>query len=204
MKQILISVDRQFGSGGKDIAHLIGDHYNIPVYHHSLLKRIGIHESYDLDQVRQDYDEAPRIKGMTRTVRGMTNSNTENITQKEFELLKKLAREGKSYVVIGHCGETILKEFGCISIFVSADQTFRTQRTMDTFGESEEQAFKHIHKMDKKRKSYHNHYCDNHRWSDARDYDITIKSSVLGIEESAKVLIDYIDKILKEDETEAA
>lgn len=199
-KQIIISIDREFGSGGRDIAHLLGDIYQIPVYHHSLLEKIGIASGYNLEEIRNDFDETPRKKGMTRTVRGFTNSNSEHIAQKEFELLRKLAEKKESFIVIGHCGETILKDFGVISIFVSAQKATRIGRTMAKFGESKDKAKKRMVKMDKNRKHYHNHYCPKHKWADARYYDIAVNSSRLGIEGTAQFLKSYIDQLHQDKE----
>lgn len=190
--QIIISVEREFGSGGRDIAHLLGHYFNIPVYHHSLLEKIGIHEDYDLEELRESFDETPRNLALTRTVRGMTNSNSKHIAEREFALLKKMAAQGQSYIIIGHCGEAILKEYGVISLFISGDKAMRLERTMSTFGEDAKQARKHIKKMDKTRRAYHNHYCPDHKWGDARYYDLSINSTRLGIDATARFLEKYI------------
>lgn len=190
-KQILISVDREFGSGGRDIAHMLGEAFGIPVYHHNLLRKIGIHESYDLAEISESFDEAPRNPLLSRTVRGLTNSNSDSIARKEFDLLRELAAKGESFVIIGHCGESILKEFGVISFFVTADKKMRVARTMEQFHESEKKAKKRMQKFDKNRRDYHNHYA-GHKWFDVRNYDLAINSSRLGVKPTARFLEGYI------------
>jgi cytidylate kinase len=197
MKPLIISIDRQFGSGGRDIARLLEKRFDIPYYHHRLLKEIGIHSSYDLDEIRDLYDEAPRTLMRTRRIKGLVNSNAENIAQKEFEFLRNLAKEGKSFIVIGHCSEEILKEYGVISIFITGDEEFKIERTMKKFDESREEAIDRMKRFDKKRKTYHNYYA-NTKWGDVRNYDITMNSSRLGVEQTADFLADYIEKRLQE------
>ncbi|HAM31756.1 MAG TPA: cytidylate kinase-like family protein, partial [Erysipelotrichaceae bacterium] len=117
---MIVTISREFGSGGQDIARALAAHYHVPLYDENMLSEIGIHESYDIDQLNQ-YDEAPRWMIRSRTVRGLTNSNIDNIAMKEFDFLRERARVGKSFIVLGHCGESILKEYGPVSIFVNAD-----------------------------------------------------------------------------------
>lgn len=199
-QQILICIDREFGSGGRDIAHMLGDLFDIPVYHHSLLKRIGIHESYDMDEVRDEFDEAPRIKFMSRTVKGMTNSNSDHIANEEFKLLQQMAKDGKSFIVIGHCAEYVLKPYGVMSMFISGDKEMRIERTMDSFHETRKEAKKRMKRMDRNRKSYHNHYCTDHRWGDAKYYDICMNSTRLGVADTAAFLSSYIRARLEKEQ----
>lgn len=197
-QQLIITLDRQFGSGGRDIAHFLGDRLGIPVYHHSLLKKIGINEGYDLDEVRDMFDETPKVVGVSRTVRGVSNSNRDFITHEEFKWLKKMADDGKSFIVIGHCADYILRKYPIIKVFICGDKQMRIERTMETFGIDAKEAKKMMKKKDTERKKYHNHYSKSKTWSDAREYDLCLNSTRLGIHKSVDFLQDYIDRRLKE------
>lgn len=192
---MIVTISREFGSGGQDIARALAAHYHVPLYDENMLSEIGIHESYDIDQLNQ-YDEAPRWMIRSRTVRGLTNSNIDNIAMKDFDFLRERARVGKSFIVLGHCGESILKEYGPVSIFVNADMELRIERTMQKFGLDEKEARALIKKTDRNRKTYHNYYCDN-KWGDSRYYDLCIESSTLGVDETIDFLIDFIDRCIK-------
>lgn len=192
---MIVAISREFGSGGQDIARALAAHYHVPLYDENMLSEIGIHESYDIDQLNQ-YDEAPRWMIRSRTVRGLTNSNIDNIAMKEFDFLRERARVGKSFIVLGHCGESILKEYDPVSIFVNADMELRIERTMQKFGLDEKEARALIKKTDRNRKTYHNYYCDN-KWGDSRYYDLCIESSTLGVDETIDFLIDFIDRCIK-------
>ena len=101
-KQLIISLGREFGSGGHVIAHRIADHYQLPIYDKSLLKQIATEKNLDAEDIAQ-YDENPRNLFLTRTVRGFSNSPEENIARMQFDYLKKKAAEGESFVVLGRC-----------------------------------------------------------------------------------------------------
>lgn len=192
---MIITISREFGSGGQDIARALARHYDIPLYDENMLNEIGIHESYDIDRLNQ-YDEAPRWLIRSRTVRGMTNSNIDNIAMKEFDFLKEKARVNASFIVLGHCGESVLRSYDPISIFVCSSKALKLKRTMEKFDLDEKEAEYLIKKTDRNRKTYHNHYCEN-KWGDSRYYDLCIDSSKLGVEGTIEFLIDFIDRCNK-------
>ncbi|MCI9042005.1 AAA family ATPase [Dubosiella newyorkensis] len=137
---MIITISREFGSGGRDISRALAAHYDVPLYDQNMLSEIGIDESYDIDRINQ-YDEAPRWMIRSRTVRGLTNSNIDNIAMKEFDFLREKARVKESFIVLGHCGESILKEYDPISIFVNASMDLRIERTMQEFELDEKEAY---------------------------------------------------------------
>lgn len=193
-KQLIISVGREFGSGGHVIARLLADAYNVPLYDHKLMCEIAAEKGVDV-KILDKYDEIPRSTLFSRTVRGYNNSPEENIAIMQFNFLKKKASEGESFVVIGRCSETILKEYeGLVSIFILGDMNTKIKRTADRNNISESAAELMINQNDKKRKAYHNYYCTG-KWGDSRNYDISINSSRLGIEKTAEMLKSYIDAI---------
>ena len=118
----------------------------------------------------------------------------ENIANIQFNYLKKKAEEGESFVVVGRCAETVLKEYpALVSIFVLSDWDAKVKRVMRIYGLSEREAESYITRKDRKRREYHNYYCDI-KWGDSRNYDISINSSKLGEEETAKMLAEYVKK----------
>ena len=114
-------------------------------------------------------------------------------------MLRDRAASGESFVVIGRCGEQVLKNNpNCISIFICGNPQFKLGRVMDKMGLDAEQAIEEIRTVDRSRKNYHNYYCDT-KWGDARGYDMTVKSDVLGCEETAKMLVSYIKSFMAQD-----
>lgn len=191
--QMIIVVSREFGSGGHVIAQKIADHYGLPVYDHNLLREISDQRKLDFDELDK-YDEVPRVRFVSRTVRGYNNSPEANIAQMQFDFLKKKADEGESFVVVGRCAESLLKgNSGLIAFFVLADPEAKVARTAKTNDISLESAQKLNENVDRRRKRYHNYYCEI-KWGDSRNYDLCVNSSRLGIDATADYLIDFIDR----------
>lgn len=190
-KQLIISVGREFGSGGHVIAEDLAGRFGLPLYDYNLLREITIEKGLDLKELEK-YDEQPERSFLYRTVRGYSNSPAENIAKMQFDFLKKKAAEGKSFVVVGRCSESILKEYeGLITIFVLADMDAKIKRIMELREIPQQKAVALIRQHDKKRKAYHNSHSEG-KWGDSRNYDISVNSSKLGIKRTADMLEDYI------------
>ncbi|MCI7770372.1 MAG: cytidylate kinase-like family protein [Eubacterium sp.] len=191
-KQLIISLGREFGSGGHVIAQKLSEHYQIPLYDYNLLRDIKIERNLYIEDLEK-YDECPRNPFLTRTVRGYSSSPEVNIAMMQFECLRQKAASGESFVIVGRCAETILKDNpNMISIFVIGDMEQKIARTMERNNISREKAVKMIALHDRKRKAYHNHFCD-HKWGDSRNYELCINSSRVGLDETTRIIIDYID-----------
>ena len=194
-QQIIISIGREFGSGGHEIATMIAEKYNLPIYDHNLLKEMAASSKLGADTVQEleAYDEQKKNKLLSRTVRGFSNSPAQNVAYMEFDFLEGKAKSGESFVVVGRCSETILKgNKGLIPIFVIGDMDKKVERVMRIYNLSESRAQAFVNDKDKRRKDYHNSYCKI-KWGDSRNYDLTINSSRLGMEESVRIISEYID-----------
>lgn len=191
-KQIIISISREFGSGGHAIADQIAKELELPLYDRSILDHIADEKGIDKEYLEK-FDESPKIPLVSRRVRGHSNSMEENLAEMQFEYLKKKADDGESFVVVGRCAETILKDQqGLVSIFILGDRLDKISRTEQTYQLSEKEAVAKINRHDRKRKYYHNRY-SQYRWGDSRSYDLCVNSSRLGIRGTAKMLMSYIN-----------
>ena len=140
----------------------------------------------------EKYNEAPKLKILSRRVNGYSNSIEDNIAEMQFNFLDEKAKSGESFVVVGRCSETKLKKYpALVSLFILGDMEEKIKRVMKIYELSEEDAKSFITKKDKKRKRYHNYHCSGH-WGDSRLYDLSINSSRLGIEGTIDVLEQYI------------
>ena len=133
-------------------------------------------------------------KFLYRTVKGMSSSPADNVALMQFNFLREKAEKGESFVVVGRCSETILKDYpGLISIFVLGNMEDKIARISRLYGKTEKEAERFIKEKDRKRKKYHDSHC-NSKWSDSHTYDLSLNSSTLGVEGSVEFLSDYIDK----------
>lgn len=192
-KQIIISVSREFGSGGHEIAEMISKDLGIALYDRALLDKVAEEKGMNPELVRK-YDEKPRNPLLSRRVGEHSNSLAENIAQMQFEYIKNKAESGESFVIVGRCAETVLKNYpGLVSVFILSDREAKILHTEKKYQLSKQEATFKMNRHDKYRKSYHNRHSD-FRWGDSRGYDICINSSRLGLEGTVKALESYIER----------
>ncbi len=191
MSQIIISVGREFGSGGRSIAEELAKRFNLPIYDRHLIEEIANKTGMTAEQIEK-HDEAPKSRLTSRRVRGYSNSIEDNIAEMQFEFIRKKAESGESFVVVGRCSESKLRDFDCLcSLFIIGDMDAKIKRIMELYNMNEEEAKNFIEKKDKKRKRYHNYHVKLH-WGDSRLYDLTVNSTRLGIDKTIDFLENYI------------
>lgn len=188
--QLIVSISREFASGGREIAKILAERLQIDYYDRNLLDAIAAERLGDAEKLRK-FDEVPRIF-LKRTVRGMTSSPEENVAQIQFDYMTKLADSGERFVIVGRCADEVLSEYkGLVRIFVLADEESKIDRVVESRDCSRDEARGIIMRHDRSRKAYHNYYCE-YKWGDSRGYDITVNSSRLGIEKTTDLLENYI------------
>lgn len=190
-KQCIIALGRESGSGGHMIADGLAKKLGIKLYDRNIIGELIQATGYERELVEK-HEEKPVNTFLSSTVRGYSNSIEENIALKEFELIRTKAKEGESFVIVGRCAEDTLNDFpGLISIFVLGDQDAKAARKAELLHISKQEAEHMNKKIDKKRRSYHNYFCDT-KWGDSRSYDITVNSSRLAIEKIINILFEYV------------
>ena len=191
MSQIIISVGREFGSGGRVIAEELAKKFNLPIYDRHLITEIANKTGMTAEQIEK-HDEAPKTRILSRRVRGYSNSIEDNVAEMQFDFIRKKAESGESFVVVGRCSESKLRDFDCLcSLFIIGDMPCKIKRIMELYDMTEAEAEDFIEKKDKKRKRYHNYHVKLH-WGDSRLYDLTVNSSRLGVEKTIDFLEEYI------------
>lgn len=189
--QVIVTISREFESGGHIIARKIAEDLGFELYDRNLLDKLAENMSVDAGYLEK-YDEKPKNPWFAKRRGEHSNSMEENLAQMQFDFLRKKAESGNSIVIVGRCGETVFKEHkGLISIFVTGDMDYKLKRTMERYNLSESKAMSKLKRHDAKRKSYHNSH-SYFKWGDSRHYDICINSSRLGLDGTAEVLENYI------------
>lgn len=191
-EQLILTIGREYGSGGREIAKKLAEHYGLTLYDNNLLKEVLSEKNISSAEFER-YDETQKRIGIYRSVRGIDSSPENSIAHMQFDFLRQKAEEGESFVVVGRCAETVLKEYpAMISIFVLGDKQEKIERIMRIYQVSSGKAERMMTENDNKRKRYHNSYCEG-KWGDSRNYDISINSAKLGVDETVSILVDYID-----------
>ena len=170
-KQLIISVGREFGSGGHEVAQKLADDYGIALYDHDLLKEIATKKNLKSEDL-EAYDELKWNRFLYRTVRGLNSSPEQNVANLQFDFLKEKAKSGESFVVVGRCSETILREYeSMVSIFIRGDKPQKAERIMK--------------------------YYNMNAWGDSRNYDLVVNSSRVGVDGCVEQVKHYIDLVRK-------
>lgn len=203
MAQTIITIGRQFGSGGREIGELLAKELGIKFYDKELLKRAAKESGFSED-VFETHDEKPTNSFLYSLVMntysmGYTPNNyldmpiDHNLFLAQIDAIKKIADEG-ACVIVGRCSDYALEQYEhVVNIFICADLENRTERIMRLYDLSESKAKDLIIKTDKKRANYYNYYT-NKEWGAAKNYDLCINSSLLGIEGTVKALKEILVK----------
>ncbi|MCI8299914.1 MAG: cytidylate kinase-like family protein [Lachnospiraceae bacterium] len=195
-KQTIITVSREFGSGGHEIAEKIASDLGLKFYDRGMLDEIA-HEMNVKVEVLEKYDEKPKNIMLSRKVGKYSSSMEEILAEMQFDFIRKKAEEGESFVIVGRCSESVLRNMqGLISIFVNGNKECKIERVMKKYTLSRPEAVRKMERHDYKRKKYHNRHSD-HKWGDSRYYDICINSSPLGVPGTLRVLENYIQERIK-------
>lgn len=196
-KQVMISISREFGTGGHTIAKIIAEDLGINLYDRSMLDEIAKEKGIQVENLEK-YDERPKVPVVSRSVRGYSNSPEDVLVALQSEYLQKRADEGESFVVVGRCAETALEgREGLITIFILGDKKDKIKHVQEKFGLSEKEALRKMTRHDLARKSYHNRH-STWKWGDSRGYDICINDSRLGVEKTVELIERYVKERMGE------
>lgn len=196
MAQTIISVSREFGSGGHVMAEKIAKDHGLHFYDRRMLDEIANENNIHVE-ILEKYDEKPRNAFLSRRVGAFSNSMEEILAEMQFDYIQRKADSGESFVIVGRCAETILKDHeGLISIFVTGNNDCKLNRVKEVYHLNEAEAIAKMRRHDKKRKQYHNRH-SNFQWGDSRHYDVCINSSKLGLDKTADALENYIKERMK-------
>ncbi|MCI5607317.1 MAG: cytidylate kinase-like family protein [Treponema sp.] len=196
-KQIIISIGRQYGSAGHEIGKKLAEKLDIPIYDRNLFDELGKVKGIDTNNLVK-YDEKPKSRLFSRTVRGYSSSPEENVAELQFALLKSRWADGDSFVVVGRCADELFRgKEGFVSFFITGDIDERVKRIMSVRNMDEKTAKIAIDRHDRKRKQYHDYFSKGGKWGDVKNYDVCVNSSRLGIDGTVEFLYQYIQQIIK-------
>ncbi len=194
-KQIVITVSREYGSGGRYVGRLIADKLGIKFYDKEFITKLALETGLSEEYIENNEQKRDILSGLNNGYYfGLDNSD--ELFIKESEMIKEVA-EKESCVIIGRCSDFILKDReNVIKVFVYSDMEDKIKRAIEIYGFDESKAEKEIKRIDKLRANHYKYYTEK-EWDDHSNYDICINSDTLGVEKSA----DLICSMIKEKET---
>ena len=194
-EQFIISISREFGSGGHEIAEKLAGRLGIKLYDRAMLDEISSRLNVHPD-VLKPYDESPRNLLFTRRIGKYSNSMEEVLAEMQFDFIKEKADAGESFVVVGRCSDYILAgRKGLVRIFITGNTEKKAERVMKKYSLTRKEAIDKMKRHDQTRKWYHNRY-SNYKWGDSRHYDMCI-NSFPGIDATVDIIEAYTAKNLE-------
>ena len=188
MSNRVITISREFGSGGRTIGKMVAEKLGIPCYDAELIQKIAAESGYTEDYIKNEGEYA--TGGWLSTVctdRTMGLTNQDKLWNIQCKVIDEIA-EKESCVIVGGCADYILKgKANCLNVFIHASMDKRAERIVKEYGEREESPEQRLKEKDKRRAVYHRFYT-NMKWGYAPNYHICLDSGELGIDKCAELI----------------
>ncbi len=205
---LVITIGRQFGSGGRDVGEKVAEYFNIPFYDKELVE-MAAQKSNISKEALKEVDEHATNSFLYSLASGNYSMRGINapiyyempINDKLFiaqaEVIKELAKKG-SCVIVGRCADYVLENenVGLLNVFIHGSVDYRAKRVMDALGMTQAKARDKVLKTDKQRRTYYDYYTSRD-WGVMSNYDLCINAEKFGIDETANIIISYAKTIIK-------
>lgn len=190
----VITIERQYASGGSEIGKLIGQKLNIPCHDHDILEKAA--RACDVSSEHIAYAEETTTNSLLFGLSMLTNGGTalplsERIFAEETKIIRETAQREKC-VIVGRCANYILKNtVKALNVYIYADYEMRVDRARNVYEIPIEEVEKTIRRFDKKRAGFYHANCKTN-WNDKNLYHICLDSSKLGIEQCADIIAQIV------------
>lgn len=193
--ELIINVGRQFGSGGRLVALALGRKLGIPVYDQELIAKAAEQSGFS-KELFANSDEKRNLLALSSFIVDVGRFGSADNYMSDNQLfviqsnvIRSLADKGPA-IFIGRCSDYILRDRKCLDVFVTATDEVRIKRIAERMNITPEQADSLMRKKDRTRETYYNYYTFGN-WGVASNYDLCVDSTVLGIEGTADMIIDF-------------
>lgn len=191
MQNRIITVSRQFGSGGRTVGRQTAERLGIPCYDQKLIEEIARESGFDKEYIDDKAEETPG--GGSWIVNALTSQAEFMMQNMLWEVQKKvllgLAEQGPC-VIVGRCADYVLKDVAdCLTVFVHAPLAVRAERIVRLYGEREDSPEQRLKDKDKRRAAYYRFHT-NQDWGAADNYHIALDSGALGIDKCVEIIAD--------------
>ena len=183
MKNRVITISREFGSGGRTIGKKAAQKLGIPCYDNELIEQIAAQSGFAPDYIQH----TGGVLAAALSHRGTGPNNADSLWKIQYKVITELAQK-EPCIIVGRCADYILRDTAdCLRVFIHADTEFRSQRILREYGQRELSPEQRLKEKDKRRAAYHRFYTDM-KWGRAQNYDITLNSGTLGIDRCVEII----------------
>lgn len=187
MKNRVVTISREFGSGGRTIGRKLAEELGIPCYDAELIQQLARESGFSEDYIRDAGEYAPGDYLSLLSNRAFALTNEDVLWELQYKVITDLAEKGPC-VIVGRCADYILRDTAdCLKVFIHADMDFRAKRIVEVYGEREQSPEQRLKDKDKRRAAYHRFYT-NMKWGHAQNYHICLDSGKLGIDSCVEIL----------------
>jgi cytidylate kinase len=198
MKKQIITISRQFGSGGRTVGHLVAEKLGIPFYDRELVEQIALESGFAPKFVEEHGEHSPgktlfsyafAPQGIPGVMNGL--SAADFLWNIQCGAIMQLADQGPC-VIVGRNSDYILKDRpDCLHAYIHADKEFRADRIVRLYGESEKSPMARLQEKDKRRSVNYQHYTGR-TWGASENYDICLNTATIGVEKAADIIVSLV------------
>ena len=198
MEKKIITISREFGSGGRPIGRQVAEKLGIPFYDKELVDQIALESGFAPNYVEEHGEHSPgrslfayafAPQGVPGVMNGL--STADFLWSVQCNVILQLADQGPC-VIVGRNADYILKDReDALHVFVFADEPFRAERIVRLYGESEKSPEARLHEKDKRRRVNYQHYTGR-TWGQAQNYDLCLDTGVLGVEQCTDIIVNIV------------
>lgn len=186
----VITIGREYGSGGRYIANELAKKLNVNFYDGKLLEKVAEKAGFSLDYVQSNDEKKDNYFFGYNMFSSEVMSAAQRVATEQFKVIEHLAQT-ESCVIVGRCSNYILRDHNnVVNVFIYAQMKEKIARAVKYYNLKEKKAKEMIEKIDKQRASYFNFFT-NMKWGRRENYDLCINSSI-GIEECTDLIIQYL------------
>ena len=198
MEKKIITISREFGSGGRTIGRKVAEELGIPFYDKELVDQIALESGFAPKFVEEHGEHSPSgslfsYAFASQGVPGIMNglSTADFLRNVQCNVILQLADKGPC-VIVGRNADYILKDReDALHVYVFADTPYRAERIVRLYGDSEKTPEQRLAEKDKRRRVNYQHYTGR-TWGQAQNYDICLDTGVLGIEQCKNIVVDIV------------
>ena len=203
MEKKIITISREFGSGGRTIGRMVAEKLGIPFYDKELVDQIALESGFAPKYVEEQGEHSPgrsllsyafAPQGVPGVMTGL--STADFLWNIQCNVILQLADKGPC-VIVGRNADYILKDRAdALHVYVFADAPYRAERIVRLYGESEKAPETRLQEKDKRRRVNYQHYTGR-TWGQAQNYDICLDTGVLGIEQCRDIVVGIVENSKK-------
>lgn len=197
----VITISRQYGSGGREIGKRLAKHYNIPFYDNELISRAAKESGFAEAAFEHAEDKATNslLYSLAMGINVFGNQDfgfsglslDDRIFLAQSDVIRKVAEEGPC-VIVGRCADYVLKEKeNVVNLFIQANMDFRLERAVKVYGIEEKGSADYILKNDKRRGNYYNYHVGE-KWNNLYNYDLVVRSDLGGIDKTVACITAFL------------